>query len=290
MAIIPDSYDEILKELKDDHKSKATKYIPRLCYSLQNEDQHLSKEDITERIKKDLIDIWSRTTIYDNIPDEFKHEVKQKAGRQSHKNVADKSATLTGPEIKEPIQVSASGQSISEPQNQNPDPNPNELTPEQVEQMRRDAFDNEPLPKITATNTIAPITNQEVETMRSKLKRTDDELMKRLKEIKDQDSKIFNLEQQIKTMIERKPDRNEKVTGAIRKFGLDYEYNPKKLQNADCRVFDNTIILDVAAADWIAKTLKKDLAVLTKTYFLIQQDFDEPKSLRINHLRTDFKT
>jgi len=288
LAIIPDSYDEILKELKDDHKSKATKYIPRLCYSLQNEDQHLSKEDITERIKKDLIDIWSRTTIYDNIPDEFKHEVKQKAGKQSHKNVADKSATVTGPEIKEPIQVSASGQSISEPQNQNPNTN-YELTPEEEEQMRRDVFDEEPLPKITATNITTP-TNQEAETLKSKLKTTDDELMKRLKEIKDQESKIFNLEQQIKTMMERKPDKNEKITTAIRKFGLNYEYNPNKLQNADCRVFDNTVVLNVAAADWIAKTLKKDLSMFTKTYFLIQQDFDKPESLRINHLRTDFKT
>ena len=59
--------------------AKAKEFIPQLCYALQNEDVFLSNEDIRDRIKKDLIDIWSKTTIQNNIPDEFKDMAKQAA-------------------------------------------------------------------------------------------------------------------------------------------------------------------------------------------------------------------
>jgi hypothetical protein len=64
---------------------------------------------------RDLL-LHSRTTIYKNIPDEFKSEEKQRAGRQSHKKVIGSSVpTLEQkfPEIK--IGVSSTGeQSFSE--------------------------------------------------------------------------------------------------------------------------------------------------------------------------------
>jgi len=72
-------YDELLKQIKKEHQAKAKEFIPRLCYALQNEDSFLSNEDIRDRIKKDLIDIWSKTTIQNNIPNEFKNKAKHAA-------------------------------------------------------------------------------------------------------------------------------------------------------------------------------------------------------------------
>ena len=63
------------------------------------------------RESKKIWDIWSRTTIYKNIPNEFKSEEKREAGRQSHKNVLEQSATETGPEIEA---SSTGGQSVNE--------------------------------------------------------------------------------------------------------------------------------------------------------------------------------
>ena len=65
------SYDELLQIIKNEHKNRAKELIPQLCYALKSEDHRLSEEDIRDRIKHDLIDIWSRTTIQENIPDEF---------------------------------------------------------------------------------------------------------------------------------------------------------------------------------------------------------------------------
>ena len=72
-------YDELLKQIKKEHQAKAKEFIPRLCYALQNEGSFLSNEDIRDRIKKDLIDIWSKTTIQNNIPNEFKNKAKHAA-------------------------------------------------------------------------------------------------------------------------------------------------------------------------------------------------------------------
>ena len=89
------SYDELVKTIKSEHKNLAKELIPQLCYALANEDPMLSEEDIRARIKKDLIDIWSISTIYDNIPDEFKDKQKQEAGKKRKKNVRESSATTS---------------------------------------------------------------------------------------------------------------------------------------------------------------------------------------------------
>lgn len=81
-------YDELIKRIKEDHAIQAREYIPRLCYALKEEDSNLSNEDIKERIKKDLVDVWSLRTVYENIPEEFKDEQKQEAGKQKKKSAA----------------------------------------------------------------------------------------------------------------------------------------------------------------------------------------------------------
>jgi hypothetical protein len=91
-------YDELLREIKKAHQAKTKEFIPQLCYALQNEDPFLSNEDIRDRIKKDLIDIWSKTTIQNNIPDEFKNEAKQAAKEkadQKRKNVLEECVTVS---------------------------------------------------------------------------------------------------------------------------------------------------------------------------------------------------
>jgi hypothetical protein len=92
------SYDELLRQIKKEHQATAKEFIPQLCYALQNEDAFLSNEDIRDRIKKDLIDIWSKTTIQNNIPDEFKDDAKQAAKEkadQKRKNVIEECVTVS---------------------------------------------------------------------------------------------------------------------------------------------------------------------------------------------------
>jgi hypothetical protein len=98
------SYDELLKQIKKEHQTKAKEIIPRLCYALRNEDAFLSSEDIRDRIKKDLIDIWSKTTIQNNIPNEFKNEAKQSAKEkadQKRKNVIEECVTVASQTVPE---------------------------------------------------------------------------------------------------------------------------------------------------------------------------------------------
>jgi hypothetical protein len=108
-------YDELLQQIKKEHQAKAKEIIPLLCYALQNEDPFLSSEDIRDRIKKDLIDIWSKTTIQDNIPDEFKNEAKKSAKEkadQKRKNVIEE--CVTGPSQMVPEQSSSSNTAVFE--------------------------------------------------------------------------------------------------------------------------------------------------------------------------------
>lgn len=104
-------YESLLIEIKLKHTEQAKEYVPKLCYTLKKQDPLLGDKDVGKWVKHDLIDIWSSATIYRNLPEEFKDEEKQKAGKQSHKNVRERSA-ITREHI--PIELSSSGQSIPE--------------------------------------------------------------------------------------------------------------------------------------------------------------------------------
>lgn len=84
-------YDDIIREIKERHEKWAKDDIPRACYALAKE-PYLSKKDINDRVKKDLIEIWSPATISRHMPEEFKDEQKQTAGKQSQKNRIERSA------------------------------------------------------------------------------------------------------------------------------------------------------------------------------------------------------
>lgn len=90
-------YNKLLEEAKLKGSNLAKDYIPRLYRELV-EVEKLDPHDAGERIKKDLVDTWARTTIYENLPEEAKQEAKQEAGRQSHKKVLEVSATNIGAE------------------------------------------------------------------------------------------------------------------------------------------------------------------------------------------------
>jgi hypothetical protein len=75
-------YDDFLTQLKEDHKTTAQGAIKRLYLLLKEDDPNLSKEDMYDRILKDCLTIWARSTIIANIPDELKDKERQASGRK----------------------------------------------------------------------------------------------------------------------------------------------------------------------------------------------------------------
>jgi hypothetical protein len=75
-------YDDFLKQLKEDHKTKAQLAIKQLYLLLREEDPNLSNDDIYDRILKDCLVIWARSTVIENMPDELKDSERQESGRR----------------------------------------------------------------------------------------------------------------------------------------------------------------------------------------------------------------
>ena len=81
-------YDNLLNLARTKAKafqSTAKEFIPNMYGALLKENQNISPIDARDRIQKDCVDIWSRRTILDALPDEAKDKEKQKAGRLSQK-------------------------------------------------------------------------------------------------------------------------------------------------------------------------------------------------------------
>lgn len=90
-------YDDLLAEARakaEAFRASAKAYIPNMWTALRNENSALSAEDARDRIQKDCINIWSRRTILEALPDEAKNPEKQKFGRlrQKKRNSAAVSA------------------------------------------------------------------------------------------------------------------------------------------------------------------------------------------------------
>ena len=131
-------YDEILRQIKKEHQAKAKEIIPQLCYALQNEDAFLSNEDIRDTIKKDLIDIWSKTTIQNNIPDEFKDDAKQAAKEkadQKRKNVGEECVTVSSQMVPE---QSSSGNTTTTIFESKREPDPLQITHTTLKEKEKD--------------------------------------------------------------------------------------------------------------------------------------------------------
>jgi hypothetical protein len=109
-------YDELLEEVQNignAHRSKARQYIPKMYWALRNENPNHTPEDARDRIEKDCLDIWSKRTILDALPDEAKDLKKQKAGRLGQKE-ANSAAVSAAPEKKkeEEIMIDTQGKPI----------------------------------------------------------------------------------------------------------------------------------------------------------------------------------
>jgi hypothetical protein len=92
-------YDELLEEVHNignAHRSKARQYIPKMYWALRNENPNHTPEGARVRIEKDCVDIWSKRTILDALPDEAKDQKKQRAGRLSQKE-ANSAAVSAAP-------------------------------------------------------------------------------------------------------------------------------------------------------------------------------------------------
>src|SRR5215216_7471363 len=86
--------------------------------ALSNENPNISPEDARDRIEKDCVGIWSKSTILHALPDEAKNKEKQKAGRlrqKEHNSAAFSAAPALEQEEKKKIVVAAvQGKSVEE--------------------------------------------------------------------------------------------------------------------------------------------------------------------------------
>jgi hypothetical protein len=92
-------YDKLLEDIRakaEAFKSAAREYIPKMYQALRDENPDITPEDARDRIEKDCINIWSKRTILDALPDEAKDLEKQKAGRLSQKE-ANSAAVSAAP-------------------------------------------------------------------------------------------------------------------------------------------------------------------------------------------------
>jgi regulator of replication initiation timing len=111
-------YDDLLTEATakaEAFRATAREYIPKMYAALRNENPNISPGDARDRIQKDCINIWSRRTILDALPDEAKDPEKQKSGRlgqKKHKSAAFSAAQKEQPQKE--ISVVAEGSTIVE--------------------------------------------------------------------------------------------------------------------------------------------------------------------------------
>jgi hypothetical protein len=111
-------YDDILekaREAAEQFRSTAKEFIPKMYKALRNENHNISPEDARDRIEKDCVGIWSKSTILHALPDEAKNKEKQKAGRlrqKEHNSAAFSAAPLQQEEKK--IVVDTYGKPIEE--------------------------------------------------------------------------------------------------------------------------------------------------------------------------------
>jgi hypothetical protein len=116
------NYDELLEEARtkaEAFRSSAKEYIPKMYEALRRENPNISPEDARDRIEKDCVGIWSKSTILHALPDEAKNKEKQKAGRlgQKERNSAAFSAAPSPQQVEEKTKIivaAVQGKSVEE--------------------------------------------------------------------------------------------------------------------------------------------------------------------------------
>src|SRR5688500_12148381 len=87
--------------------------------ALRRENPNISPEDARDRIEKDCVGIWSKSTILHALPHEAKNREKQKAGRlrQKERNSAAFSAASAPQQVEEKTKIivaAVQGKSVEE--------------------------------------------------------------------------------------------------------------------------------------------------------------------------------
>jgi len=74
-------YDDLLRkarEAEEQFRFIAKEIIPRMYMALRKENSNISASDARGRILIDCIERWSKSTIFDSLPDEAKDKEKPK--------------------------------------------------------------------------------------------------------------------------------------------------------------------------------------------------------------------
>jgi hypothetical protein len=82
------TYDDLLqkaREVAEQLRSTAKEFIPKMYAALRRENSNISASDARDRIQRDCVQIWSKRTILDALPDDAKNPEKQKAARLRQK-------------------------------------------------------------------------------------------------------------------------------------------------------------------------------------------------------------
>lgn len=80
------NYDRLLEEAKKQGANLAKNYVPEL-YKILVEEEKLDPKDAGDRVKKDLVLIWSIQTINKNLPEEAKHTEKDHSNNDIEESV-----------------------------------------------------------------------------------------------------------------------------------------------------------------------------------------------------------
>jgi hypothetical protein len=114
------NYDDLLEEARtkaEVFRSSAKEYIPKMYEALRREHPNISPEDARDRIEKDCVGIWSKSTILHALPEEAKNKEKQKAGRlrqKEHNSAAFSAAQSSELEEKKIVVATVQGKSVEE--------------------------------------------------------------------------------------------------------------------------------------------------------------------------------
>ena len=267
-------YIERIKDSKRQLKKSRDSLYSNIEELGKRIEEFLPKDDVAASLKHYLKNIVSNKTIDRALkPKEERKKVKEETANQLEpvSQIDDKKVI---------VETTTSGQSVVEPEQSNQNKK-QEITPEELAVSGLDEFAQFDQVQ-TQTQTPKPVLE--------KVKKVESEKQELLKTITNQSTRINQLENQIKNMVNEKPDQTNEIKKAVHSFNLGYEYDPSKSTEDPNKKYGNTIVCDLRIADFIVKTLQDKIIHQPDSYYLIQQNFDNPIGIRINYLKTNFKT
>jgi hypothetical protein len=81
-------YDQLLERAR----GTAKFWMPKLCEALRRENPEMSNDDIRERVTRDCLPIWQKSSIRNALPNEYKHAEKAQAGKKGRQKQLDQAS------------------------------------------------------------------------------------------------------------------------------------------------------------------------------------------------------